>query len=199
MLFRSHQPTLGTASPVDTRFASGFGSDTTSGPFGLEFDPINNDLFVSTWQGDSSVFNSIVQIQGFSHVTTTTTTTSMTTTIPTTLATTTSTTTTVSTSTMPSTTTQPTTSTSPTSTTTTLGPPRCGDVNGDGVVNIGDALLIAQYDVGLRICGQTPFTQPEVCDVSNDGSCNIGDTLRLAQCDVGLVSCAFTCMPFTCP
>src|SRR5207244_3351107 len=107
----THQPTLGTASPVDTLFASGFGSNATSGPFGLEFDPINNDLFVSTWQGDSSVFNSIVQIEGFSHVTTTTstTTTSMTNTIPTTLATTTSTTTMVSTSTMPSTTTQPTT------------------------------------------------------------------------------------------
>ena len=205
----THQPTLGTVSPVDTLFASGFGSNTTSGPFGLEFDPINNDLFVSTWEGDPSVFNSIVQIQGFSHVTTTTSTTSTTATIPTTTITTsqptttqttTSTTTTVSTSTTTSTTTQPTTtSTSSTSTTTTLGPPACGDVNGDGVVNVGDALLIAQYDTGLRICGQGPFTHPEVCDVNNDGSCNIGDALRMAQCDVGLVSCAFACRPFTCP
>ena len=164
----THQPTLGTASPLDTRFASGFGSNATSGPFGLEFDPINNDLFVSTWEGDPSVFNSIVQIQGFSHVTTTTSTTTRTT-------------------------------TSTTSTTTTLGPPACGDVNGDGMVNIGDTLLVAQYDVGLRICGQGPFTHPEVCDVNDDGSCNIGDALSIAQCDVGLVSCAFTCMPFTCP
>ena len=156
----THQPTLGTASPVDTRFASGFGSNATSGPFGLEFDPINNDLFVSTWQGDPSVFNSIVQIQGFSHVTTTTST---------------------------------------TTTTTTLGPPACGEVSGDGVVNVGDALLIAQYEVGLRICGQGPFTHPEVCDVNDNGSCNIGDALSMAQCDVGLVSCAFACRPFTCP
>ena len=184
----THQPTLGTASPVDTRFASGFGSDTTSGPFGLEFDPINNDLFVSTWQGDPSVFNSIVQIQGFSHVTTTTSTTSTTATIPTT-----------TTTTSQPTTTQTTASTSSTSTTTTLCPPACGDVNGDGLVNVGDALLTAQYDAGLRICGQGPFTHPEVCDVNDDGSCNIGDALRMAQCDVGLVSCAFACRPFTCP
>jgi len=72
-------------------------------------------------------------------------------------------------------------------------------VNGDGMVNIGDTLLVAQYDVGLRICGQGPFTHPVVCDVNNDGSCNIGDALRMAQCDVGLVSCAFTCGSFTCP
>src|SRR5207244_12742404 len=66
------QPTLGTANPIDMRFARGFGSDTTAGPFGLEFDPRNNDMFVSTFEGDSPVFNSIIQIQGFSHVTTTT-------------------------------------------------------------------------------------------------------------------------------
>src|SRR5882724_10093101 len=35
----------------------------------------------------------------------------------------------------------------------------CGDVNGDGVVNIGDALKIAQCDVGLISCAFTcgPF------------------------------------------
>ncbi len=74
----------------------------------------------------------------------------------------------------------------------------CGDVNGDGVVNIGDALIVAQYDVGLRTCGQTPFSHPEACDVNGDGACNIGDALRMAQCDVGLISCAFTCGPFVC-
>src|SRR3989441_781879 len=75
----------------------------------------------------------------------------------------------------------------------------CGDVNGDGVVNIGDALVVAQFDVGLRQCGVAPFIHPEVCDVNGDGACNIGDALRMAQCDVGLISCAFTCGPFTCP
>src|SRR2546428_9227739 len=75
----------------------------------------------------------------------------------------------------------------------------CGDVNGDGVVNIGDALVVAQFDVGLRHCGVVPFIHPEVCDVNGDGACNIGDALRMAQCDVGLISCAFTCGAFTCP
>ena len=93
-----------------------------------------------------------------------------------------------------------TTSTSSTTTTSTTIPAvRCGDVNGDGVVDIGDALLVSQFDVGLRRCGVAPFTHPEVCDVNGDGSCNIGDTLRLAQCDVGLVGCTFTCRPFACP
>src|SRR2546422_6301920 len=75
----------------------------------------------------------------------------------------------------------------------------CGDVNGDGVVNIGDALLTAQYDVGLRPCGQAPFSHPELCDVNRDAACNIGDALKMAQCDVGLISCAFVCDPFSCP
>src|SRR5947199_15651 len=74
----------------------------------------------------------------------------------------------------------------------------CGDVNGDGVVNIGDALIVAQYDVGLRTCGVAPFSHPEACDVNGDGACNIGDALKIAQCDVGLISCAFTCGPFVC-
>src|SRR3989475_12063200 len=82
-------------------------------------------------------------------------------------------------------------------TTTTGAAVRCGDVNGDGIVNIGDALVVAQFDVGLRLCGQ--LAHPEACDVNGDGACNIGDSLRIAQCDVGLISCAFTCGPFTCP
>jgi len=87
----------------------------------------------------------------------------------------------------------------PTTTTTTLPPPICGDVNADHLVDIGDALIVAQFDVGARQCRQGTFTHPEVCDVNGDGGCNIGDALRMAQCDVGLVSCAFTCQPFSCP
>src|SRR5882724_11223295 len=74
----------------------------------------------------------------------------------------------------------------------------CGDVNGDGVVNIGDALVVAQYDVGLRTCGVAPFSHPEACDVNGDAACDIGDALRMAQCDVGLIGCAFTCGSFAC-
>src|SRR2546426_154949 len=73
----------------------------------------------------------------------------------------------------------------------------CGDVNGDGVADIGDALVVAEFDVGDRPCSQV--THPEACDVNGDGACNIDDALRIAQCDVGLISCGFTCGPFTCP
>jgi len=73
----------------------------------------------------------------------------------------------------------------------------CGDVNGDGIVDIGDALVVAEFDVGVRQCEQ--LNHPEACDVNGDDVCNIDDALRIAQCDVGLVSCAFTCGPFTCP
>ncbi len=69
-------------------------------------------------------------------------------------------------------------------------------MNGDGIVNIGDALVVAQFDVGLRPCSQ--LEHPEVCDVNRDGACNIGDALRLAQCDIGLISCTFPCTPFLC-
>src|SRR5712664_851271 len=73
----------------------------------------------------------------------------------------------------------------------------CGDVNGDGIVNIGDALVVAEFDVGIRQCSQ--LIHPEACDVNGDGACNIDDALRIAQCDVGLISCAFTCGTFRCP
>src|SRR4029077_2231793 len=35
----------------------------------------------------------------------------------------------------------------------------CGDVNGDGVVNIADALVVSQYDVGLRTCRSLPHPE----------------------------------------
>src|SRR5438552_1447962 len=72
----------------------------------------------------------------------------------------------------------------------------CGDVNGDGSVSIGDALVVAQYVVGLRTCAQ--LAHADRCDVNNNGTCDIGDALRIAQCDAGLIPCAFTCGPFRC-
>ena len=83
--------------------------------------------------------------------------------------------------------------------TLTITPFACGDVNGDHSVDIGDALVIAQYDVGLRVCGQAPFGHPEVCDVNNDAACSVGDALQIAQCTAGLTSCTFTCPTFSCP
>ena len=51
-------PTKGTSNPRTQRFASGLGV----GPWGLEFDPLTNDFFVSTWGGSPS--NTIIQIGG---------------------------------------------------------------------------------------------------------------------------------------
>ena len=144
--------------------------------------------------------------------TTSTTTTSTTTTRPPTTTSSTSSSTTTSTLPPPTTTTSttaPTTTTTrpPTTTTTTTSTTTstttmtilCGDVNGSGSVGIADALLVAQYTVGLRTCGVAPFNHPEVCDVNRDNGCNIGDALRMAQCEVGLISCTFSCTPFSCP
>ncbi len=55
-----------------------------------------------------------------------------------------------------------------------------GDVNGDGRVDIIDALFIAQYTVGTRTINTT------VGDVSGDGNANIVDALFIAQYTVGL-------------
>ena len=72
----------------------------------------------------------------------------------------------------------------------------CGDVNGDSSVNIVDALLTAQFQVGLRTCSQ--MARYDACDITPDGSCNIADALRMAQCSVGLIACDFVCSPLVC-
>jgi hypothetical protein len=64
-----------------------------------------------------------------------------------------------------------------------------GDVNGDGNINIVDALMTAQYYVGLN---PSPFN-PQAADVTGcDGSVTILDALVLAQYYVGLIS-VFPC------
>lgn len=68
--------------------------------------------------------------------------------------------------------------------TPTPGPVNLGDVNNDGTVDIVDALLVAQYYVGL---------DPANFDISNaDTNCNnsvdIVDALLIAQYYVGLIS-----------
>jgi len=67
----------------------------------------------------------------------------------------------------------------------------CGDVDGDGITSISDALMLAQYQVGMRGCGQFDFYGNG--DVDSDDSCTIVDALRIAQCDVGLSGCDFNC------
>ena len=61
--------------------------------------------------------------------------------------------------------------------------PDLGDVNRDGLVDIVDALMIAQYYVGLDPDG---FWEPSA-DVNNDGFIDIIDALMVAQAYVGLI------------
>jgi len=59
-----------------------------------------------------------------------------------------------------------------------------GDVDGNGVVNIIDALMIAQYSVGLNL--STNFNVL-AADVNGDIMINIIDALMVAQYSVGLI------------
>lgn len=60
--------------------------------------------------------------------------------------------------------------------------PLLGDVNGDGQVDIIDALMTAQYYVGLPV---DPFDE-SVADFNGDGSIDIIDALNIAQHYVGI-------------
>jgi hypothetical protein len=73
-----------------------------------------------------------------------------------------------------------------------------GDANRDNSVNIVDALLIAQYYVGLN---PSPFYSAQA-DVNCDGSVSIVDALVVAQYYVGLIAapvCSSTVQPTTVP
>jgi len=59
-----------------------------------------------------------------------------------------------------------------------------GDVNNSGVIDIIDALMIAQFYVGLN----TPGFQSAYADVNSDGSISIIDSLMVAQYYVGLIT-----------
>ncbi|MBN2532509.1 MAG: hypothetical protein JXB88_06430, partial [Spirochaetales bacterium] len=59
-----------------------------------------------------------------------------------------------------------------------------GDVNGDGTVDIVDALLVAQYYVGLDPAGFIPGN----ADTNCDGNIDIVDALLIAQYYVGLIT-----------
>jgi mannan endo-1,4-beta-mannosidase len=76
----------------------------------------------------------------------------------------------------------------PTSPPTQVPGSNTGDVNEDGAINIVDALLVAQFYVGLPVSG---FNQ-SLADASCDGSINIVDALLIAQYYVGLVD-SFDC------
>lgn len=70
------------------------------------------------------------------------------------------------------------------SATTPPGTGMIGDTNSDGVINIVDALLVAQYYVGLNPAAFNPAPADADCD----GDVDIVDALRIAQYYVGLIS-----------
>ncbi len=67
----------------------------------------------------------------------------------------------------------------------TLSAQGLGDVNADMSVNIVDALLVAQYYVGLT---PSPFYS-QFGDANVNGSVDITDALMIARYFVGLIKC----------
>jgi len=72
-----------------------------------------------------------------------------------------------------------------------------GDVNGDGLVNIADAMFGAQYLVGLRPIEEIHAVN--MASVHQDGEdgdiLNIIDCMYIAQYVVGLRDCYFEMVP----
>ena len=59
-----------------------------------------------------------------------------------------------------------------------------GDVNGDGIVDIADALMISRYDVELVTLNKN---QLALGDITGDGSVDIADALYISRLDAGLL------------
>ena len=64
------------------------------------------------------------------------------------------------------------------------GSPLLGDINSDLAVDIVDALMLAQYYVGICDC----VSDPVIADVNLDGTVNIVDALLIAQYYVGIIN-----------
>ena len=59
-----------------------------------------------------------------------------------------------------------------------------GDINNDGSVDAGDALLVLRYSVGLIALSQA---QQSVADVNSDGDIDAGDAILILRYDAGLI------------
>ena len=60
-----------------------------------------------------------------------------------------------------------------------------GDTNGDGEIDIADALMISRYDAGLT---ELEASQLSASDVNTDGEVNIADALMISRYDAGLIT-----------
>ena len=60
-----------------------------------------------------------------------------------------------------------------------------GDVNGDGAVDAGDAVIISRYDAGFITL---TAEQLEAGDVNGDGAVDAGDAVIISRYDAGLIS-----------
>ena len=60
-----------------------------------------------------------------------------------------------------------------------------GDVNNDGFVDAGDAVLISRYDAGFITLSDE---QLEAGDVNDDGTVDAGDAVVISRFDAGFIS-----------
>ena len=60
-----------------------------------------------------------------------------------------------------------------------------GDINGDGAVDAGDAVIISRYDAGFVTLTQEQLV---VGDVNGDGAVDAGDAVIISRFDAGLIS-----------
>ena len=60
-----------------------------------------------------------------------------------------------------------------------------GDVNGDAVIDVGDAIVISMYDAGLI---ELTVDQLSAADVNGDGVVDAGDAIVISMYDAGLIT-----------
>ena len=59
-----------------------------------------------------------------------------------------------------------------------------GDANGDGIVDIADALMISRYDARLT---ELDSVTAAICDVNGDGATDVADALMISRFDAHLI------------
>ena len=69
-----------------------------------------------------------------------------------------------------------------TTTTTTISTVLCGDVTGNGSIQVTDALFILRSAVGAETCA------PSICDTDASGTITVSDALRVLRISVGLAA-----------